>query len=279
MPRRRIKMKIQKMLAGFVAAAMAVTTMAVSAFASTVTLDSEYVGSWGAGLCIPKTELEAIGSDVKVTLDIETRNLANTADQFLLAPMDYDNSWTRVTDQLTSDTMVAKADGFVVVKEGQTSVEFVIPATTIATLGDSGLGFQVQNVIVKSANLEAGSPEAAYTIIEEDAVKDYCFSALEDTAAETEAAEEETEAAVEETADEAVEEDAAVEETSDDAAVEEVAEETEAAVEETEAAVEETEAPAADTTTAPAATGNTAAATIAVVMVAAGAAALVSKRK
>ena len=49
-------MKIQKMLAGFVAAAMAVTTMAVSAFASTVTLDSEYVGSWGAGLCIPKTE-------------------------------------------------------------------------------------------------------------------------------------------------------------------------------------------------------------------------------
>lgn len=279
-------MKIQKMLAGFVAAAMAVTTMAVSAFASTVTLDSEYVGSWGAGLCIPKTELEAIGSDVKVTLDIETRNLANTADQFLLAPMDYDNSWTRVTDQLTSDTMVAKADGFVVVKEGQTSVEFVIPATTIATLGDSGLGFQVQNVIVKSANLEAGSPEAAYTIIEEDAVKDYCFSALEDTAAETEAAEEETEAAVEETADEAVEEtaeeveeDAAVEETSDDAAVEEVAEETEAAVEETEAAVEETEAPAADTTTAPAATGNTTAATIAVVMVAAGAAALVSKRK
>lgn len=276
-------MKIQKMLAGFVAAAMAVTTMAVSAFASTVTLDSEYVGSWGAGLCIPKTELEAIGSDVKVTLDIETRNLANTADQFLLAPMDYDNSWTRVTDQLTSDTMVAKADGFVVVKEGQTSVEFVIPATTIATLGDSGLGFQVQNVIVKSANLEAGSPEAAYTIIEEEAVKDYCFSALEDTAAETEAAEEETEAAVEETADEEtaeeVEEDVAVEETSDDAAVEEVAEETEAAVEETEAAVEETEAPAADTTTAPAATGNTAAATIAVVMVAAGAAALVSKRK
>lgn len=271
-------MKIQKMLAGFVAAAMAVTTMAVSAFASTVTLDSEYVGSWGAGLCIPKTELEAIGSDVKVTLDIETRNLANTADQFLLAPMDYDNSWTRVTDQLTSDTMVAKADGFVVVKEGQTSVEFVIPATTIATLGDSGLGFQVQNVIVKSANLEAGSPEAAYTIIEEDAVKDYCFSPIEDAAAETEAAaEEETEAAVEETADEAVEETA--EEVEEDAAVEEVAEETEAAVEETEAAVEETEAPAADTTTAPAATGNTAAATIAVVMVAAGAAALVSKRK
>lgn len=268
-------MKLKKMLAGFVAAAMAVTTMAVSAFASTVTLDSEYVGSWGAGLCIPKTELEAIGSDVKVTLDIETRNLANTADQFLLAPMDYDNSWTRVTDQLTSDTMVAKADGFVVVKEGQTSVEFVIPATTIATLGDSGLGFQVQNVIVKSANLEAGSPEGAYTIIEEGDVKDYCFSPIEDAAAE-----EETEATVEETADEAVEE--VAEEVEEEAAVEETeAAPVEEAAVDTEAPAEEvvTEAPAADTTTAPVATGNTAAAAIAVVMVAAGAAALVSKRK
>ena len=262
-------MKLKKMLAGFVAAAMAVTTMAVSAFASTVTLDSEYVGSWGAGLCIPKTELEAIGGDVKVTLDIETRNLANTADQFLLAPMDYDNSWTRVTDQLTSDTMVAKADGFVVVKEGQTSVEFVITAATIASLGDSGLGFQVQNVIVKSANLEAGSPEGAYTIIEEADVKDYCFSPLEDTAA----AEEEA------PAEEAAEETEA--EVAEEAPAEEVAEEaeTEEVVEETEAAPAEPEAPAADTTTAPAATGNTAAATIAVVMVAAGAAALVSKRK
>lgn len=274
-------MKLKKILAGFVAAAMAVTTMAVSAFASTVTLDSEYVGSWGAGLCIPKTELEAIGSDVKVTLDIETRNLANTADQFLLAPMDYDNSWTRVTDQLTSDTMVAKPDGFVVVKEGQTSVEFVITADTIASLGDSGLGFQVQNVIVKSANLEAGSPEGAYTIIEEADVKDYCFTPAEDTAAaeETEApaeeAAEETEAeAVEETAEEVEETEAVAEETVEETeAVEETVEETEAAPAETEAA------PAADTTTAPAATGNTAAAAIAVVMVAAGAAALVSKRK
>lgn len=266
-------MNMKKLMAAFTAAAMAVTMSAVSAFAATVTLDDGYVGSWGAGACIPKTELEAIGGDVKVTLDIETKNLANTADQFLLAPMDYDNSWTRVTDQLTSDTMVAKADGFIVVKENQTSVEFVITADTISTLGDSGLGFQVQNVIVKSANLEAGAPEAAYTIIDEDKVYDYCFGTDEAAAEDEAATEEEAAPAEDEAADEATEEvveDAAADETvADDAAVEEV----------TEAAAEVTEAPAADTTTAPAATGNTAAATIAVVMVAAGAAALISKRK
>lgn len=249
-------MNMKKLMAAFTAAAMAVTMSAVSAFAATVTLDDGYVGSWGVGACIPKTELEAIGGDVKVTLDIETKNLANTADQFLLAPMDYDNSWTRVTDQLTSDTMVAKADGFIVVKENQTSVEFVITADTISTLGDSGLGFQVQNVIVKSANLEAGAPEAAYTIIDEDKVYDYCFG-TDEAAAEDEAATEEEAAPAED-------------EAAADEATEEVVE---------DAAAEVTEAPAADTTTAPAATGNTAAATIAVVMVAAGAAALISKRK
>lgn len=261
-------MNMKKLMAAFTAAAMAVTMSAVSAFAATVTLDDGYVGAWGAGACIPKTELEAIGGDVKVTLDIETKNLANTADQFLLAPMDYDNSWTRVTDQLTSDTMVAKADGFIVVKENQTSVEFVITADTISTLGDSGLGFQVQNVIVKSANLEAGAPEAAYTIIDEDKIYDYCFG-TDEAAAEDEAAPAEDEAAADEATEEVVEDAAADETVADDAAVEEV----------TEAAAEVTEAPAADTTTAPAATGNTAAATIAVVMVAAGAAALISKRK
>lgn len=258
-------MNLKKLTAALAAAAMAVTMSAVSAFAATVTLDSEYVGAWGAGACIPKTELEAIGGDVKVTLEIETRNLAGTADQFLIAPMDYDNSWTRVTDQLTSDTMVAKADGFIAIRENQTSVEFVITADTIATLGDSGLGFQVQNVIVKSANLEAGTPEAAYTIIDEADIQAYCFGTEDEAVAEEPAAEEETsEEATEEAAEEAVEEDVAEEAPVEEVAVEEVV----------------TEAPAADTVaTAPAATGNTAAATVAIVMVAAGAAALISKRK
>lgn len=227
-------MNFKKIAAAFTAAAMAVTMAAASAFAATVEMDSEYVGAWGAGKCIPKTELEAIGGDVKVTLDIQTRNLAGTADQFLLAPMDYDNSWTRVTDQLTTTSESAKADGFIVINENATSCEFVITADTIASLGDSGLGFQVQNVIIKSAELEAGSPESAFNIIDESEVQAYCFG---DGAA---AAEEE------------------------DTADEEPAE----------------EAPAADTpATVPAATGNTPAAAVAVVMVAAGAAALISKRK
>ena len=68
-------MKIQKMLAGFVAAAMAVATMAVSAFATNVAMDAEYPGAWGCSAAIPKADLEAIGGDVKVTLNITPKVL------------------------------------------------------------------------------------------------------------------------------------------------------------------------------------------------------------
>lgn len=273
-------MKIQKMLAGFVAAAMAVATMAVSAFATNVAMDAEYPGAWGCSAAIPKADLEAIGGDVQVTLNITPKVLVK--DQAVLKPITVGDSWIAVETGLTSDTDVRKPDGFIVVKKSATTVQFVIDSDAIASLTDNGLQFQVYNVTINSADLEAGSPVGDFKTIDDKFAKDYTnedktYEELypDSVAAETEA---ETEAAVEETAEEAVEEtEAAVEET--EAPAEEVVEETEAAVEETEAAPAETEAPAADTTTAPAATGNTAAATIAVVMVAAGAAALVSKRK
>lgn len=245
-------MNFKKIVAAFAAAAMSVTMLAASAFAATIDLDAEYVGSWGAGKCISKADLQAIGGDVKVTLNIETRNLANTADQFLIAPMDYDNSWTRVTDQLTTSTETAKADGFIAIKEAQTTCSFVITAATIDTLGDSGLGFQVQNVIIKSADLEAGSPEGAFAIIEDADIADFCFGTAD--------------------ADAAVEEDTAAEEATDDAAA---AEDTEEAAEDTAAV---TEAPAADSNTASTTTGNAPVAAMAIVMVAAGAVAVASKK-
>ncbi len=166
-------MNFKKIVAAIAAAAVAVTMTAVSAFAATVELDAEYPGAWQAGKCIPKADLVAIGGDVKVTLTIETQKPL-IEDQFLVAPMDYDNSWTRITAKLTSDTMVAKADEFGVVKDGETTVEFVVPADVVNSLGDSGIGFQVQNVCVKSAEIEAGTAQGAVTIIDEANVIDYC---------------------------------------------------------------------------------------------------------
>ena len=282
-------MKLKKMLAGFVAAAMAVTTMAVSAFATNVAMDAEYPGAWGCSAAIPKADLEAIGGDVKVTLNITPKVLVK--DQAVLKPITVGDSWIAIETGLTSDTDVRKPDGFIVVKKSATTVSFVIDTNAIASLTDNGLQFQVYNVTINSADLEAGSPEGDFKPIDDKFAKDYTNEdktyaelypdsvAAEETEAPAEEAAEETEAeAVEETAEEVeeaeeAEEVEAAEEAEEVEAVEETVEETEAAPAETEAA------PAADTTTAPAATGNTAAATIAVVMVAAGAAALVSKRK
>lgn len=271
-------MKLKKMLAGFVAAAMTVATMAVSAFATNVAMDAEYPGAWGCSAAIPKADLEAIGGDVKVTLNVTPKVLVK--DQAVLKPITVGDSWIAVETGLTSNTEVRKPDGFIVIKKSATTVSFVIDTNAIASLTDNGLQFQVYNVTINSADLEAGSPEADFRPIDDKFAKDYTN---EDKTYEElypdSAAAEETEAPAEEAAEEeAPAEEEVVEETAEEA--EEVEEVEEAAPAETEAAPAETEAaPAADTTTAPAATGNTAAAAIAVVMVAAGAAALVSKRK
>ncbi len=276
-------MKFSKIVAAVAAGAMAVSMMAVNAFATTVEIDTDYPGSWSSsGKGISKADLLAVGGDVKINLTIETRNLAGLADQFLVNPIDYDNGWKSQTDFITSDTAVAKTDGWICVQEGSTSVEFVLDATAIESFGDTGLCFTVQNVTVKSADYElAAAKQGAIPRVSDQEGKDYCFGkfdpragAAEETAAETEAAVEETEAPAEETeaAAEEVVEEVAEEEAAEEVAVEEVAE-TEAAVVETEAA------PVADTTTAPAATGNTAASAIAVVMVAAAGAMVASKRK
>ena len=222
-------MNLKKIVAAFAAAAMAVTTMAVSAFATNVPMDAEYPGAWGCSAAIPKADLEAIGGDVKVTLNITPKVLVK--DQAVLKPITVGDSWIAVETGLTSDTDVRKPDGFIVVKKSATTVTFVMDTNAIASLTDNGLQFQVYNVTINSADLEAGSPVGDFKIIDDKFAKDY------------------------------TNEDKTYEELYPDAAAE------------TEAA------PEADTTTAPAATGNTAAATIAVVMVAAGAAALVSKRK
>lgn len=243
-------MNYKKLISGAVAGAMAMSMCAVSAFAATIELDSEYVGAWGAGKCIPKADLEAVGGDVRIVLTIETRNLANTADQFLIRPMDYDNGWTDMTPEITSDFEVAKADGMICIPENDTTVEFVLNGSAIAGMGDSGLGFQVQNVIIKSAEIEAGSPQGELTRVAEDDGVDYCFGRK------------------------------TFEELTGGAAAEDApAEETEAAPEETEDAAPAETAPASDSTTTSSKTGNASAMAIAFVMVGGLAAAVISRKK
>ena len=256
-------MKLKKFLVGLVAAAMAVTTMAVSAFATTVEMDAEYPGAWGCSAAIPKADLEAIGGDVKVTLNVTPKILVK--DQAVLKPITVGDTWIGIETGLTSNTDVRKPDGFIVVKKSAKTVSFVIDTDTIASLTDNGLQFQVYNITINSAELEAGAPESDFRIIDDKFSKDYTnedktYEELyPDAAPVEEAAPAEEEAAAEE-------------------AVEEVAEETaEEVVEEAPVVVEP--APAADTTTTSTATGNTATGAIAIVMVAAGAAAVISKRK
>ena len=178
-------MKFGKLTAAVASAAVAASMMAVNAFAAdTITLDSDYAGNWGAGACIPQADLLAVGGDVKITLDIETI-APQGEDQFLVTPMDFGApGWPRITNKCTTLAGVSKSDQFITLVDGETSVEFVVPADVIENLtenddGEIGIGFQVCNVIVKSATLEKGEPESEFRIIENDNVIPYCFGEYE----------------------------------------------------------------------------------------------------
>lgn len=169
-------MNLKKIIASVAAAAVAVSTMAVSAFAATVTLDSEYKGGWSATSTIPKSEFAAIGGDVKVVLEVERHDPLVGDGNYLIKPMNMCLSWDAITSTLTSDTAIAKGDGFIVIGKDVTSVEFVVPESTWSAFvdndgGDSeaaGLTFQANDVIVKSAELSAGAPEGEFTIVSEE---------------------------------------------------------------------------------------------------------------
>lgn len=169
-------MNLKKIIASVAAAAVAVSTMAVSAFAATVTLDSEYRGGWSATSTIPKSEFAAIGGDVKVVLEVERHDPLVGDGNYLLKPMNMCVSWDAITSSLTTDSAIAKGDGFIVVGKDVTSVEFVVPESVWTTFvdyeggdgADAGLTFQANDVIVKSAELSAGAPEGEFTIVSED---------------------------------------------------------------------------------------------------------------
>lgn len=293
-------MKISKILASFAAAAVAATAMAVSVFAAdpvTVTLDENYMGDWKLSAGIKREEFDKFDGDVKVVVTVQTEKVKEN--QYVIKPCDSDKGWDAITASLTTDKGVCKPDGFIIVKKDQTEVEFVVPASVKNDLWNNGIAFQAYGVTVKSATLSDGSAENDWTYVSDKDTVAYCAGEFDPFAApaETEAEPEETEAEVTE-ADEtdaevveaddedvevdeddtfAVEADGVVEEAAP-VAQPEVVEEVQP-VAETAAAVAPT-APAADTTaTAPVKTGNAAAVSIAFVMVAAGAAAVVSKRK
>lgn len=173
-------MKLKKILAAIAAAAMTVSMVAVNAFAATVTLDSEYPGGWQASKTIPKTEFEAIGGDVKVVLTVETKEPLIGDHNHLAKPMNICVSWDSISDGLTSDSGIRKADGFFVFADGQTTVEFVVPQSVWSEFkgydeedadGNAGLAFQCNDVIIKSAELSAGSPESDFMIVSEEDAK------------------------------------------------------------------------------------------------------------
>jgi hypothetical protein len=310
-------MNLKKIIAAVAATAVAVTTMAVSAFASTVKLDSSYAGDWGKSASIPKTAFDEFSGDVKVVLTVEAVNVADGA-SYILKPMDVDKSWDAITFSLKNakgSRATAKPDGFMQITKDQTELAFIVPAAVAQDLWNNGIAFQTNNVIVKSATLSDGTGLATtdFTIVSDDDTTAYCAGTfdpwngktVEEEEAEAAPAAEEAAPADEEVApaEEAAPAEEVVADVDDDEDVIDVADDEDdvdlvadvddddedVAVDTAESASDDTAAdtavadtataPAADSTTTAAKTGNTAAAVVLSIAAVAGAAAVVAKKR
>ncbi len=168
-------MKIKKIVAAIAAAAMAVSMVAVNAFAA-VQLDAEYPGGWSLSKGIPQSEFEAIGGDVKVVLDVVVKEPLVGEHNHLARPMGSD--WTQL-EGCKGSTIIAKADGFIAIADTQTKLEIVVPEATWKGLkgyaednSDAAFCFQVNDVYFTSAELSpADGTEQDYMIIEEEDAK------------------------------------------------------------------------------------------------------------
>lgn len=139
----------------------------VRAESKTITLDSEYPGFWGKGTDIPKSELTAFGGDVEITLDISADDYdvepENGTYFYNIKTMDPDNGWAAVHvfeakkdgEQVEPRGYSGSDDSVYDVDKDTKSFSFRIARGDIEALGDSGLGFQVCNVTITSAELKA----------------------------------------------------------------------------------------------------------------------------
>ena len=278
-------MKISKIFAGLAAAAVAASVMALSAFAVPATdyvkdgtvfinADKEDDPNWTADSGVAITDVYGVTYHVTFNAD-EVANDSTWIGGGIGANSNstgwYQKEWGRNEKEIIADldngTITWLSDS-PVFKADDAYAQF-----WLQTWGGT--------VTINGADILG----AGGTILSDDSAP--AAAEPEETEAETDEASDETEAEVSEDEDaEVVEEEVEAEVVEEDAEPVEVVEDAEpVAVAETEAVVVETApavedvAPVADVATAPVKTGNTAAATIAVVMVAAGAAAVISKRK
>lgn len=123
----------------------------------TIELESEYAGDWSAGKFIPKSDLAKAGGDVRVYLDVSVALYGDENDNYRHLNIINEN-WTGVPVSVRNlapleDSMYEFFD------TGEGQFVFTISEDEIQKLTEYGLGFQIHNVIVKSAALEAVSKE------------------------------------------------------------------------------------------------------------------------
>ncbi len=130
---------------------------------TTVAVDDDYVGDWGAITAIPASEFAGKTGNVTITYKFE---LESGYDYYLIAPIDYAD-WLKLTDNYTDltpksaadegDLYHLQSDGFIVIDDlTNDTLTFTIDAAAVEKIVNGGVGLsaQVYGVIVYEAEVQ-----------------------------------------------------------------------------------------------------------------------------
>ncbi len=142
-------MKLRKILAAVAAAAVAVTTLAVSAFA--YDLNKDLKTGWSVSITVPGEEFEGATTESVFTLTFtvdESLSEIPGHEYWCVKPMINDTGWPFI-DTLVGLELSEGKDSYPV-QPGQTEIKFTIPAEELEHLQVAGMAFMGHGVTLGS---------------------------------------------------------------------------------------------------------------------------------
>lgn len=115
--------------------------------------DDEYPGDWQLAGFIPKSELESLGSDLRICVTLDAEIMGDPNDPYCHI-MPKTASYEEISVSANNLIPQNKDDLYEFFKKGENQLVFEISANEIAQLPDEGLAFQVHNVLIKSIALK-----------------------------------------------------------------------------------------------------------------------------
>lgn len=150
-------MKLKKLIASTVAAALSVSAVAVSA--SAYEFGTKNRLAWDPEVLVPAEEFAELAEKPVITLTLETREMPDG--YYCVKPCwDAENGWDFIMDETDNCPAMPDAKDSYTIEKDQTTLTFTVPERMIPTIKENGIHFLGYAVNLLTMTLSAEVPGA-----------------------------------------------------------------------------------------------------------------------